>query len=150
MHTTETITARLRAAPGLPELLAAAFDAFEAIRLLARGSEGEVPALFAAFMTAADAAVDGREAITAAPSLAPTHAGAPPGNGAGGGRAAGDTAGQVSSALAALAEVLGTHLTAAASRAFLPGDRAACQQAAVAARQIHLVMASDGDDGRLR
>jgi hypothetical protein len=72
-------------------LLAASFDAFEAIRVVARGSEDLAPWLFAAFMTAADAAVDGTQAITVAPSLslapvgtlivapsrAPTSAGSP-------------------------------------------------------------------------
>ncbi len=63
------IMTRFRHAASLPETLAAGFDAFEAIRQLARDCENRVPALFAAFMTTADAAVDGREAITIAPSL---------------------------------------------------------------------------------
>ena len=62
---------RLRDAAGLPDTLAVSFDAFEAIRQLARDCENRVPALFAAFMTTADAAVDGREAITIAPGLPP-------------------------------------------------------------------------------
>ena len=85
MHDVEAIVARLRDARSLPELLAVSFDAFEAIRVLARGSEDIAPALFAAFMTAADAAVDGREAITIAPSLSPgpgvTLITSPPGRG---------------------------------------------------------------------
>ena len=60
----------LREAVGLPELLVASFLTFEDIRLAARGCEDLVPELLATFMTAADAAVSGREAITAAPSLA--------------------------------------------------------------------------------
>jgi len=67
----------LRDAAGLPDTLAASFDAFEAVRELARGCEDKVPALFAAFMTTADAAVDGREAVTIAPSLPPTGVAAP-------------------------------------------------------------------------
>ena len=63
------IMTRLRDAASLPDTLAAGFDAFEAIRQLARDCEDRVPALFAAFMTTADAAVDGREAITIAPAL---------------------------------------------------------------------------------
>jgi hypothetical protein len=69
------IQARLREASSVPELLAVSFDAFEAVRVLARSSEEAVPGLFAAFMTAADAAVDGREAITIAPSLPPARVG---------------------------------------------------------------------------
>jgi hypothetical protein len=69
VHDVEALMARLRGARSLPELLEASFDAFEAIRVLARSSEDMVPSLFAAFMSAADAAVDGRQAITLAPSL---------------------------------------------------------------------------------
>jgi hypothetical protein len=68
MQETSSMKARLRAAVTLPDILAVSFDAFEAIRLLARDGEDQVPGLFAAFMTAADAAVDGREALTLAPS----------------------------------------------------------------------------------
>jgi len=70
-----SITTRLRDAASLPDTLAAGFDAFEAIRQLARGSEDKVPALFAAFMTTADGAVDGRDAVTVAPSLPPDRRG---------------------------------------------------------------------------
>ena len=69
MHDTSGVESRLQQATTLPDMLAASFDAFEVIRRLARDNEDRVPGLFAAFMTAADAAVDGREAITAAPSL---------------------------------------------------------------------------------
>jgi hypothetical protein len=53
---------RLEAAPDLAGTLTAGLAAFEAIRLLARGSEDRNPGRFAAFMTAADATIDGREA----------------------------------------------------------------------------------------
>ena len=43
VHDVEAIAARLRDARSLPELLAASFDAFEAIRVIARGSEDIVP-----------------------------------------------------------------------------------------------------------
>ena len=74
----EALATRLREACSLPELLAVSFEAFEAIRVLARRSEDTVPWLFAAFMMAADAAVDGREAITIAPSLSPAPSGTLP------------------------------------------------------------------------
>jgi hypothetical protein len=61
--------ARLREAASLPDVLDAGFAAFEAIRITARACEDQVPGLLAAFMTTADAAVDGREALTVAPSL---------------------------------------------------------------------------------
>jgi hypothetical protein len=68
VHQASGIEARVRLAVGLPETLAAGFDAFEAIRMSARAWQDRVPELFAAFMTAADAAVGGREALTIAPS----------------------------------------------------------------------------------
>jgi hypothetical protein len=96
-----------------------------------------VPSLFAAFMTAADAAVDGREAITIAPSLSPAPRGtlvtSPPAADAGI-----DT---ITDALAALGALLDERLAHAANRAVMPGDRAACQEAAEASRRIHQLMA---------
>ena len=129
------IEARLRQAASLPQVLAAGFDAFEAIRIAARDSQDRVPGLFAAFMTTADAAVDGRESLTIAPSL-------PPGGDTGRSVAmpAGAGAGQAAGALAALAAVLRERLTDAATQADMPGDRAACQDAAEAAGRICQLM----------
>jgi hypothetical protein len=143
VHDVEAITARLRSARSLPELLAASFDAFEIIRVLARGGEDTVPSLFAAFMMAADAAVDGRQAITIAPSLAPVSLiTIPP--------AAGADIDTITDALAALGELLDECLARAADRALTPGDRAACQEAAEAGRRIHHLMARENDDRHLR
>ena len=146
MHDVEAIVARLRDARSLPELLAASFDAFEAIRVLARGSEDIAPSLFAAFMTAADAAVDGRQAITIAPSLSPAPGGtlatSPP--------AAGADIDTITVALAALGALLDERLAHAADRALISGDRAACQEAAEAGRRIHQLMARDDNDRHLR
>jgi hypothetical protein len=61
--------ARARQAATLPQILDAGFEAFEFIRITARSYQDQVPELFATLMTAADAAVDGREALTIAPSL---------------------------------------------------------------------------------
>jgi len=129
------IEARLRQASSLPEALDVSFDAFEAIRMAARDCQDRVPELFAAFMMTADAAVEGREALTPAPSL-PLTSGAQPGN-AGAVRA---DANQVADTLAALAAVLRDRLTAAAARADTPDDRAACQDAAEAAGRICQLM----------
>ena len=146
MHDVEVIVARLRDARSLPELLAASFDAFETIRVLARGSEDIMPSLFAAFMTAADAAVDGRQAITLAPSLTPASGVTPvttlP--------AAGADIDTITAALAALGELLDERLAHAADRALLSGDRTACQEAAEAGHRIHQLMAGDGNDSHLR
>jgi hypothetical protein len=143
VYDAEAIMARLRDARSLPELLAASFDAFETIRVLARGSEHVVPSLFAAFMTAADAAVDGRQAITLAPSLPPVSlvSTAP---------AAGADIDTITVALAALGELLCERLARAADRALIPGDRTACQEAAEAGRRIHQLMAHEDNDRHLR
>jgi hypothetical protein len=146
VHDVEAIAARLRDARALPELLAVSFDAFEAIRVLARGSENRVPALFAAFMTVANAAVDGREAIAIAPSLSPapgvTLVTSPP--------AADADLGTIADAVAALGALLDERLAHAANRAVISGDRAACQEAAEAGRRIHQLMARDDNDRHLR
>ena len=139
MHDVEAIMSRLRGARSLPELLEASFDAFETIRVLARGSEDTVPSLFAAFMTVADAAVDGRQAITLAPSLSPASGVSPVTTPP----AAGAEIDTITVALAALGELLDERLARAADCALMPGDRAACQEAAAAGRRIHQLMARE-------
>jgi hypothetical protein len=127
--------AGLEQAASLPKVLAAGFDAFEVIRITARHHQDRVPELFAAFMTTADAAVDGREALTIAPSL-PRAAGAEPS----GALAADADTGLAADALAALAAVLRDCLADAAARAGTPGDQVACQDAAGAAARICQLM----------
>lgn len=146
VHEAERTQARVQASGSLPDLLAEAFDAFEVIRILARGSEDQAPHLLATFMTAADAAVDGREAVTVAPSL---PAGPNPMATATVSLSSAEPR-EVADALAGLAAVLDEALTGAAASAALAGDRAACLEAAEAAQQISQLMARGGDDGRLR
>lgn len=135
---TSSIKVRLDQAASLPETLAAAFEAFEAIRMAARDCQDWAPELFAAFMTAADAAVDGQEALTLAPSL-PQIADVGPS-----GAVAADTdLGQVADALAALAGMFSDGLGRAARSADVAGDRAACRDAAHAAGRIWQLMASE-------
>jgi hypothetical protein len=129
------IEARLEQAASLPETLAAGFDAFEAIRMAARDCQDRVPELFAAFMTVADAAVDGREALTIAPSL-PAAGGSEPCDAV----QDGDDPGRVADALAALAGALHDRLGQAAAGTGLPADQVACQEAAHAAARILGIM----------
>jgi hypothetical protein len=140
------IQARLRETSSVPELLALSLSAFESIRVLARGGEDAAPGLFAAFLMTADAAVDGREAITIAPSLSLADVST---------RSADLSASDrgieaITDALAALGALLDERLTDAAGRAPTPDDRAACRAATGAARRIHQLMARDDDDRRLR
>jgi hypothetical protein len=128
------IEVRLQQAAGLPEILSAGFDAFEVIRVTARQHQDQEPRLFAAFMTAADTAVDGREALTLASSLPhePGMQPVPAGPGLDASRAA-DT-------LATVAALLHDRLSHAVTLARETGDLAACRDAAEAAGQIRQLM----------
>ena len=138
------ITTRLRDAHSLPDTLAAGFEAFEAVRQLARGCEDAVPGLFAAFMTAADAAIDGRDAITIAPALPPDRRG-----GAGVSMPqASVPVEEMADAMAGLSAVLTDRLSRAAAIAATGADRAACTEAAQAAGRICHLMARDDHDRR--
>lgn len=135
----------LQEAADLPGTLVAGFDAFEAIRLLARGNEDRDPSLFAAFMFAADAAVDGRDALTPSPSLPPPNPSRPtvlPATSA--------NLDDIADTIASLAALLATRLSGAAAAAVNPADQAACTQAAHAADMIHQLMAVDDGDASLR
>jgi hypothetical protein len=138
------VTARLQGAAGLPDLLLASFEAFEIVRLVARRHEDQAAELLPTFMTAADAAVDGRESVTTAPSLARasrTHT-------TQGALAAQADMTEVTGGLAVLAALLAGRLSDAATLAAKAADRTACQSAARAAQQISGLMAR-GDDDRL-
>jgi hypothetical protein len=136
------IEVRLRRPAPVAVTLAHSLAAFETIRLLVRAYEDKVPSLFAAFMTAADAAVDGREALMAAPSLSTLPEAAPAAEPAGDGRVD-----EVIDAVASVSAVLSAALARVAALALAPGDRTACGHAARAAGRIHQAMSRDGDDG---
>jgi len=144
MQGADDIEARLREVSSVPETLAASFSAFEVIRLAARAHEDQVPGLFAAFMTTADAAVTGREALTIAPSLGACSTAQVSGPGPAGAVDA------ITDDLARLGGLLSDRLTRAAALAQAPADKAACEQAADAARQIRDLMARGHDDRHLR
>jgi hypothetical protein len=135
----------LMQASSVPGTLAVSFDAFEAIRLLARGNEHRDPDLFAAFMMAADAAVDGREALITSPSLPPATTPQPAVT-----PATSADLDDIADAMASLAAQLASCLARPAAMTETSGDRAACEQAAHAAGQIHRLMARGDDDPRLR
>ena len=136
--------ARLHKAASLPAILAAGFDTFEAIRGVARAYEDAAPELFAAFMTAADAAVGGRDALMFAPSLPDDGMQSDPA-----GPAAGHPVDEVTDALAGLGALLHQRLTQATALATAPDDRSACEEAAKAAERVHHLMARDDHDGNV-
>jgi hypothetical protein len=130
----------------LRETLAAAYAEFEAIGQLARANEDKSPELFAAFMSAACAAADGRDAIATAPALA--HGIPSPRRELPTGRAA-DPA-EAADTIAAAALLLTTRLEGAArSVPASSPDHHSCLNAASDARHVHQLMAP-ADDCRLR
>ena len=144
MQEISRIVTRLREAASLPDTLAAGFDAFEAVRQVARACEDRVPALFAAFMTTADAAVDGREAVTIAPALPrPARAAAAAAVSV---PAADASVEEIAGALAGLGALLADRLSRASALAATAADRAACTQAAQAAGRICQLMTRADDD----
>lgn len=126
---------------GLPQALGHAFDTFESIRQLARACEDQSPDLFAAFMSAAVAAADGRDGVLTA-DTAPTHI---PGIGGPSQLTPGADPREVADSIAASAATLVSHLDHAANLTQTSQDQRACHDAAGAARQIHQLLASTDD-----
>jgi hypothetical protein len=141
MNQLRAVTARVANSATFPGLLDASFDAFEVIRQVARACEERVPELFAAFMAAAGAAVEGRNALNDAPSLPPARSDpalSPIVN------MAADVE-YVVDELAELAALLARRLPEAAAQADLAADREACQRAIRAATDIHHLLGRDTD-----
>ncbi|MGE5287730.1 MAG: hypothetical protein ACM3ML_11100 [Micromonosporaceae bacterium] len=136
---------RLHAADSTAATLGAGFDAFEVIRVAARDCEDRAPELFAAFILAAGAAVEGRNALAAAPSL--PRSGGETAN-ADAASLSADVA-EVADALADLSGLLATRLQEAAAHTGNASDGTACRDAAGAAAQIHQFLGA-GDDAHVR
>jgi hypothetical protein len=136
---------QVRAAGGLPEVLESAWRAFECMLAEAEAEALEDPPtpLFPAFVLAATAAADGRDAVLRAPSLPWPPRDTPPGGGQAGGP--GESA-QAAWALASLSQALIFRLETAAGSAASSGDRDACRYAAGRARAIYDLLAGAGDD----
>ncbi len=133
---------RFREAQGLPAVLDAACDAFEAI-LTVIGNYEDTTSTGAAitFLLVATQAANGRDAVLFAPSLPvraihpPAEAGEPhrPGS-----------ARAIKSSVAALAELLTTGLACTAATIADGADRAACRDAAGCAAWIGDLLAGAG------
>jgi hypothetical protein len=125
-------------------MLGAAFTAFEAIRQSARACEDRDPDLFPAFISAATAAANGRDAVLTA-TVVPADVGPPPSVI----QPAPDASPhRAADSIAASAAVLADWLDKAINLAATPQDQAACQDAAAAARQIQHLMAADDPHSR--
>ena len=124
-------------AGSLPELLDAAYEAFEAIRTVIRQHDTPDTEMFVPMVLAGASAGNGRDSILFAPSLPPRRLhpdmAGEEGQRPMAGRAAADW-------LTQLCEVLASTLTEAAAPADAPGDRQACLDAARCAREIQALM----------
>ena len=142
MDDIETIRARLiaadRQAGDLPGVLDTAWEAFDLVHGVCLRCGEQAVVSFAAFAFAATAAAQGRQLITAAPSLPPT-------SGVVTGRSASVPADldQTADGLASLARALTDQLSLAATWAEDRGDQAACTDAVRYARQICELLAQD-------
>ena len=133
---------RFRQAQGLPAVLDAACDAFEAI-LTVIGDYEDATSTGAAitFLLVATQAANGRDAVLFAPSLPPRalHPTA-----AAGERHSPESTSAISSSVAELSELLATGLARAAATVANGADRAACRDAAACAARIGDMLAGAG------
>jgi hypothetical protein len=138
MTQADGMRARVEGAGDLAGLLAAGRDAFGLLLDACRDGQDRPGGLFAAFAFASAAAAQGRLVLASAPSL-------PAGQAAQASHdecVSGDLE-TVADGLAGLAQVLGGCLSAAARQAGNPGDREACEDAAVQAARVAGLLAPD-------
>ena len=133
---------RFRQAHGLPAVLDAAYDAFEAILTVigdyedATSTGGEI-----AFLLVATQAANGRDAVLFAPSLPPralhpwAAAGKPNER---------ESVSDITSSVAGVSELLATGLARTATTITNGADRAACRDAATCAARITDLLAGAG------
>ena len=131
---------RVQQASGLGGVLDAAYDAFESMLSVIRDHEDSADGMFIPFVMAATCAANGRDAVLFAPSLPPRRLHEPP-------AAVGPHEGvaeAVADAVAALSLLLASQLAEVAGSAPEPDDRAACQDGARYAQQIHDLLTGPG------
>jgi hypothetical protein len=133
---------RFRKAHGLPVVLDAACDAFEAILTVIGDYEDTTSAGAAiTFLLVATQAANGRDALLFAPSLPPralhprAAAGKPNGR---------ESVSDITSSVAGVSELLATGLARTATTITDGADRAACRDAAACAAQITDLLAGAG------
>ena len=133
---------RFRQAHGLPAVLDAACDAFEAILTVIGDYEDATSTGTAfTFLLVATQAANGRDAVLFAPSLPPralhpmAAAGEPDGQG---------SASVIKSSVAGVSELLATGLARTATTITDGADRAACRDAATCAARITGLLAGAG------
>ena len=127
--------ALLAAAADLPSLLAAAYETFEHILAALRSAEESAGAMLPAFVMAAAAAANGRDAILTAPSLPRAGPQPPP-------PPIGGTPLSIADHAATLGLLLESRLATAAAGS---ADEDAAGRAAGCARRIHQLLAPADD-----
>jgi hypothetical protein len=127
----DVLRVRLDAVGCVADTLAAGWDTFELVEVIADDYADRAPDTFAAFLFAAASAAEARDAVGFAPSM-PASTGIPVGFAESDSRDMCEVVGE----LAGLVSILGTRLQAAAHRAGSPGDRQACERAARDAGRI--------------
>jgi hypothetical protein len=132
----ERIEQQLASAHDIADVLAAGWESFEFVRVLASVCADQAADMYPAFMFAQGSAVSGRNAIAFAPSMPADRAVLleSPALSAG-------NVDEVADALAGLASALSARLREAAGRADDDGDRVACEQAARDAERISELLA---------
>lgn len=141
MTSIAAIAERLAQARDLPELLDAAYEAFEVLLSAIENHEDSSDPRFVSFVMAATCAANGRDAVLFAPSLPPRQLPWAP---AGSGTIHPESAESGADAVVAVSTLLTARLAQAAGQAADPGDRAGCQDAARYARQIQAMLTGSG------
>jgi len=132
----ELIEQHLREADSVAGVLAAGWEIFELIGVLAADGAGQAADLYPAFMFARGAAVGGRNAIALAPSMPtgdPASFGSP--------EPSPSDVNEIADTLAGLASALSARLREAVRLAADDGDRIACEDAARDADRINDLLA---------
>jgi hypothetical protein len=126
----------LHDADDVPGLLAAGWEIFELVRIVAAEGAGQAADMYPAFTFARGSAVSGLNAIALAPSM-PTGPAARSDSSA----QLADDVYEIADAIASLAGALSTRLREAAGLAADSDDRAACENAAGDAEKISGLLA---------
>src|SRR5258708_240530 len=133
MASVSRVREHVAGAGSLPELLDAAYEAFEAMLTVIRQHDKPDTEMFVPMVLAGASAGNGRDSVLFAPSLPPRRLDADMAGEDGlrpmAGRAAADW-------LSHLCEVLACRLTEAVASADAPGDRQGCLDAARCAREV--------------
>ena len=132
----ELIKRQLREADGVADVLAAGWEIFELIGVLAADGAEQTADLYPAFVFARGAAVGGRNAIALAPSMPsgdPASFGSP--------ELSASDVNEIADTVAGLASALSGHLREVARLAADDGDRIACEDAARDADRISELLA---------